>query len=92
MNREDQLEAALKAVRLGSLLNVRRAAFAPDIGVRYTEAIRSDIEREVRALEDYIDSALAQVRPGRPTGEGEAALRSPALPPETVRAGNTNGL
>ncbi len=49
-------------------------------GVQYAAASRT-----TPAFRDAL-IALAQVRPGRPTGEGEAALRSPALPPETVRA------
>ncbi len=53
------LVEALRQLKLASLLQVRRAAFAPQIGVRYTEAIRSDIEREIRALEQSVDAALA---------------------------------
>ena len=54
----DRLREVLLHVRLHSLLSIRRAAFCPEIGVRYTEAIRFDIEREIRRLEDYIAREL----------------------------------
>ena len=54
----ERLRAALGAVRMHSLLQVRRAAFAPEIGVKYTEAIRADICNEIWRLEQFIDAAL----------------------------------
>lgn len=58
MARNEKLrEALLEAVSF-SLLEIRKAAFGPEIGVRYTEAIRADIADKCRALEDSIRAAL----------------------------------
>ncbi len=53
------LVETLKQVRIGSLHDIRRAAFAPEIGARYTEAIRLDIADQCRRLEDSIDASIA---------------------------------
>jgi hypothetical protein len=53
------LVEALNQARLISLHDIRRAAFAPTIGVRYTEPIRMDIADQCRRLEDRITAALA---------------------------------
>jgi len=57
-----RLREALNHVLFHSLLCIRRAAFAPEIGCRYTEAVRFDIEREVRRLEDYVRRTLDPAR------------------------------
>jgi len=54
----DRLREALGSLLKHSLLQVRAAAFGPKIGVRYTEAIRSSIEQEIRRMEDFIRAAL----------------------------------
>ena len=58
MTEEERLREALLSVRLHSLLQIRRAAFSPTIGVRYTEAIRGDIASECARLEAFIDDTL----------------------------------
>jgi hypothetical protein len=55
----DRLREALHAVKKASLLEIRRAAFAPEIGTRMTEKWRMDIADACRKLEDSIDDALA---------------------------------
>lgn len=52
----DALEQALTH----SLLEIRRAAFAPEIGVRYTDDIRRGIADECRRLEDFIRATIAR--------------------------------
>jgi hypothetical protein len=56
--RAGRLERALGSVRRHSLLRIRRAAFAPEIGVRYTETIRAGIAAECARLEQFIDKEL----------------------------------
>lgn len=63
-----QVEAAEQALNIalnGSLLDIRRAAFAPDIGVRYTEAIRAEIANACFRLEEGIREALTRVAPAK---------------------------
>jgi predicted nucleic acid-binding Zn-ribbon protein len=57
-DRNAELAECLKKVRTGSLMAIRRAAFAPEIGVRYSEAIRADISNECWLLERDIDKVL----------------------------------
>jgi hypothetical protein len=57
-DRAGRLENALKTVLLDSLLDVRRAAFSPEIGCRYTESIRAEIANACRRLEDHVRAAL----------------------------------
>jgi hypothetical protein len=59
-------ESALATVRYQCLLDIRRAAFSPTIGVRYTEAIRSEIAMACFRLESFIDAALADLRSPEP--------------------------
>lgn len=47
-------QQTLAALLRHSLLQVRRAAFAPEIGVPYTETIRADIEQEILRMEKFI--------------------------------------
>jgi hypothetical protein len=56
----ERLRDALGTIRLHSLLAIRRAAFAPTLGVRYSEAIRADIASECARLEQFIDATLAK--------------------------------
>lgn len=53
-----RLREALGVVLMTSLLNIRRAAFAPEFGVRYTEAIRAGIANECARLEDHVRRVL----------------------------------
>lgn len=70
--------SVLEPVLLGCLLRIRQAAFAPEIGVRYTEAIRSEIEQECRRLEDFVRAQIA-------------ARREPRPPPAEARAETRDG-
>jgi hypothetical protein len=49
---------ALQQIVKHSLLNVRRAAFGPEIGTKMTEAYRADIADECRRLEEIARAAL----------------------------------
>lgn len=53
-----RLREALIEARLMSLHEIRRAAFTPEIGVRYSEEIRLTIAAECTRLEDLVDEAL----------------------------------
>lgn len=53
-----RLRGVLSRVLMGSLLEIRRAAFSAPIGSRYTEAIRSEIANECARLEGTIRDAL----------------------------------
>jgi hypothetical protein len=54
-----ECEASLRRIHLGCLLDVRRAAFSPPLGARYTEAIRNDISQECARLENEAKRTLA---------------------------------
>jgi hypothetical protein len=70
-----EAQEALRQVRHACLLNIRRAAFGPEIGVRYTEAIRAEIGNECWKLEQFIDRFLAApAAPAAPEGEARAAF------------------
>ena len=49
---------ALGVVLKASLLRIRAAAFSPQIGVRYTEAIRAEIAEQCWHLENYVKDVL----------------------------------
>lgn len=80
-----ELEAVVSRVLMGSLMAVRRAAFSPEIGVRYTEAIRAEIADECRRLEDLCRDALESRRePMVVAGDGVRGSE----PADEVRAGS----
>lgn len=54
----ERLRRFINGVLLGSLLDIRRAAFGPPIGCRYSEAIRADIGGACRTLEQACHKAL----------------------------------
>lgn len=57
--RISQLRQALVSAREACSLDIRRVAFTPPIGVRYSEDIRLKISAECHRLEERIDRALA---------------------------------
>lgn len=64
----DRLREALGRVKMGCLLDVRAAAFGPEIGVRYTETIRAGIAGACARLEQFIDASLAPTTGDRNSG------------------------
>jgi hypothetical protein len=75
-------ESILGPVLLGCLLRIRQAAFAPEIGVRYTEAIRAEIEQECRRLEDFVRAQItARAKPHPPRTARQDLTPEPATPP-----------
>lgn len=56
--RVEELERFVNGALLHSLLDIRRAAFAPELGVRYTEAIRSDVAGSCARLEQACHAIL----------------------------------
>lgn len=54
----ERLRRFIGGALLASLLDIRRAAFSPTIGVRYSEAIRMEIASACRKLEEACQKAL----------------------------------
>lgn len=79
-----ELERVIGGVLMGSLLDVRRAAFGPEIGVRYTEAIRADIAGACRRLEDVCRDALESQH--EPPGDGDEAAAEARIEGQTSLA------
>lgn len=69
---------------LHCLLQIRRAAFAPEIGVRYTEGIRSDIAAECFRLEDACRAYLKE----EAVAEGDVYIVSIGMVQQFKKDGN----